>query len=151
GPVPRCVDAPDDDRAECDLVAVRERVVRVLGSGSAVDGDRYIVLQREPPVPGDVIGVGVRLENAPDANPVLLGGREVGLDRVRGVDQKGLARLLVADEIGGTAEVLVDELAEQHSAVTLAALLAVFPKVTSGPKRWADRPMADAGMSGYNF
>ena len=51
GPVPGRVDAAQDDVAERDLVAVLERVVRVLGLGGRMDAHRDAVLEREPPVP----------------------------------------------------------------------------------------------------
>jgi hypothetical protein len=133
------VDRSHRDRADGDLVTVLEAVVLVLGTGVLVHRDRDVVLQRQPAVPGDMVGVGVGLEYAHDSNSVLRRGGKVGLDRIRGVDQDGLA--FVADEIGGATEVLVHELAEQHCPLTLAAPLAVFPKVTSGPREWAERPM----------
>ena len=68
----------------------------------------------EPAVPGDVIGVRVGLEHADDADARLVSGREVLLDRVRRVDQEGLPLAGVADQVGGAAEIVVDELAKQH-------------------------------------
>ena len=47
--------------------------------------------------------------------PLPLGLVEVLLDRVGRVDDDRLARVLVADQVGSAAEVVVDELAEQHS------------------------------------
>ena len=41
-------------------------------------------VEREAPVPGDVVGVVVRLEHADDPHARLLGRREIGLDRVGG-------------------------------------------------------------------
>ena len=72
------------------------------------------MLEREAPVPGDVVGVRVRLEDARDAHVALLGLREVGLDRVRGIDDHGLTRGLVADQVGRAAEIVVDELPKLH-------------------------------------
>jgi hypothetical protein len=114
GPVPRRVQAPDPDRAGLDLVAVGERVVRIRDAGVPVNGDGHVVLEGEPPVPGDMVGVRVRLQNARDPEAELVGFAQVLLDRVRGIDEHGLAGLLVSDEVGGTAQVLVDELPEQH-------------------------------------
>ena len=74
------------------------------------------MLERKPAVAGDVVGVSVRLDHARDPDAVPLGFGEVRLDRVRGVDQHRLARVHVADEVGGTTEILVDELTEQHAA-----------------------------------
>jgi hypothetical protein len=129
--VPGGVDRADGDRPSGDLVAVVELVVRVAGLGGCVNRDGHAVLQSQPAVTGDVVGMRMGLQHANDPDPLVRGGREVRLGRVRGVDQDGLARLLVADEVGGTPEVLVDELAEKHRPLTLSARFAVFPKVTS--------------------
>jgi hypothetical protein len=72
------------------------------------------VLEREAAVSGDVVGVRVRLEDADDPDAPPLGLLDVRVDRVRGIDDDGDALLLVADEVGGAAEVVVDELLEQH-------------------------------------
>ena len=82
------------DVADVDLVAVRERLERVarLPPASGRDGDA--VLEREPPVAGDVVGVRVRLEDAHDPDVVPLRLLEVLLDRVRRVDDDRLARVL---------------------------------------------------------
>ena len=130
GAVTGSVDRPRRDRAGRERVAVRERVVRIRGYCVAMDRDRDVVLERQPSVTRYVVGVRVRLQHAHDAHALLFGRREVRLDRVGGVDQQCLARVGVADEVGGTPEVLVDELPEQHPALTLAAGLAVFPIVT---------------------
>ena len=66
-------------------------------------------------MPGDVIGVGVRLQHAHDADARLFNRLEVLLDRVRGVDQERLPLAGVADQVGGAAEIVVDELAKQHT------------------------------------
>jgi hypothetical protein len=88
-----------------------------------VDRDRDVVLEREPTVSGDVVGMGVRLQHADDADPVVGGGREVRLDRVGGIDHDGFARLLVADEVGGATQVLVYELAKQHRPADASSAL----------------------------
>ena len=89
-------------------------LVRVLGLRRRVHANRQAVLEREPAVAGDVVGVRVRLEHADDPDAVPLGLVEVLLDRVGRVDEERLARLLVSDEVGGAAEIVVDELAEEH-------------------------------------
>ncbi len=63
-PVTGRVDRPDDDVAELDLCPVHERLVRVRGRGRLVHPHRQTVLERQPSVPGDVVGVRVRLEHA---------------------------------------------------------------------------------------
>ena len=130
GAVTGSVDRPRRDRAGRERVAVREGVMRKRGYCVAMDRDRDVVLQRQPSVTRYVVGVRVRLQHAHDAHARLFGRGQVRLDRVGGVDQQCLARVGVADEVGGAPEVLVDELPEQHPALTLAAGLAVFPIVT---------------------
>ena len=86
------VDDAQADVADDDLVAVRDRLERILGLCQRVDRHRQAVLEREPPVPGHVIGVRVRLEDAHD--PHVVPGRllEVLLDRVGGVDDDRFAQ-----------------------------------------------------------
>ena len=66
GPVAGRVDDAERDGADLDLVAVAHRVVRVVDAGVGVHADGDAVLEREPAVPGDVVGVGVRLDRADD-------------------------------------------------------------------------------------
>ncbi len=56
-PVPGRVDDADDDRAGAELLPVGERLERVLRLRRRVDRDRDAVLEREPAVPGNVVGV----------------------------------------------------------------------------------------------
>jgi hypothetical protein len=79
-----------------------------------VDADRQPVLEREPAVPGDVVGVRVRLDDDDRADAPLRAGIQIPLDRVSGVDDGGDAGLLVADEVRAAAQVVVHELPEQH-------------------------------------
>ena len=79
-----------------------------------MDRHRQPVLEREAPVPRDVVGVRVRLEHAHDPQALALGGLEVGLDRVRGIHDHGLPGRLVADQVGRAAEIVVHELLEDH-------------------------------------
>ena len=72
------------------------------------------MLEREPPVPREMVGVRVRLDDADDANAAPLGLLEVLLDREGRVDDDGLAGSRIADEVGGTPERVVDELGEDH-------------------------------------
>ena len=57
-------------------------------------------------------------------------GVEVRLDRERGVDHDRLARVGVADEVGAAAEVVVDELAEEHARNLTGS---DFPAAALGP------------------
>jgi hypothetical protein len=116
GPVAGRVQAAEYDRPDRDLIAVRHRVVRELSAGTGVDADRDPMLEREPAVARKVIRVRVRLDRAHDAYAAPLGLLEVLLDCERRIDDHGLARRLVADEIGRTSERVVDELREDHSA-----------------------------------
>ena len=79
-----------------------------------VNVDGQIVLERESSVAGDVICVRVCLEDADQANRTPLALLEVLLDRERGVNDNGDALVLVADQIRGTPEIVVDELREEH-------------------------------------
>ena len=111
---PGRVDRPQHHLAELDLGTVGERIVLVLRLGVRVDRDRDAVLERQPPVAGEVVGVRVRLDRPHDPNAAALGGRQHRLDRVRGIDDRGDACILVADQVRRTAEVVVNELLEQH-------------------------------------
>ncbi len=115
-PVAGRVDAPEHDLAERDLVAVLQRVVRILGLCGGMDADGKAVLEREPAVTRDVVGVRVGLDRANEANSASLGFLEVLLDRERRVDDDCLARALVADQVRSAPESVVDELREDHSA-----------------------------------
>jgi len=65
-------------------------------------------------VPGDVVGMRVRLERPHDADVLLFGRRHVPLDREGRIDEDRIVRRLVADEVGRAAEIVVDELPEDH-------------------------------------
>ena len=114
GTVSGRVDRAQDDVSEHDLGAVVQRIVLVRRLGGRVDRDRQAVLQREPSMAGEVVGVRVRLDRPhdPDLAPRRL--CQHPLDRVRRVDDRGDARILVADQVRRTAEVVVNELLEQH-------------------------------------
>jgi hypothetical protein len=89
--------------------------VRVLGAGELVDVDRPPRGPGQPAVAGDVIGVVVGLEHVLDPDAVQPAQPQVRLDRPLGVDHGGDARASVTDEVGGAAQVLVQDLAEEHS------------------------------------
>ena len=75
GPVARRVDHAQRDVTDRDLVAVAHRVVRVVDAGFGVDADGDAVLECEPAVPGDMVGVRVRLDRADDPHLARLGLR----------------------------------------------------------------------------
>ena len=129
GPMPGCVDASEHDLAEGDLAAVLENVVQILGLRGPMDADREPVLERKPPVTGEMVGVRVRLQNAHEADITPLGLAEVLLDRERRVDDDGLARALVSDEVRRASESVVDELREDHSESTVPPVSAIALEV----------------------
>ena len=114
-PVAGRVDHAYGHGTDLQLLAVLQRLGGKLRLGHRMDGNRHSMLEREPSVPGDVIGVGVRLQHAHDADARFVSRLEVLLDRVRGVDQERLPLAGVADQVGGAAEIVVDELAKQHT------------------------------------
>ena len=64
--VPRRMQAPDP--TEPTLTTGRPQAVEgVLGLGERMDGNGHTVLEREAAVTGEVVGVGVRLEDAHDS------------------------------------------------------------------------------------
>ena len=65
-------------------------------------------------MPRDVIGVGVRLEDAIDAHALLLGNGQVLLDRERRIDHNCDARLRITDEVRRAPQILVHELPEKQ-------------------------------------
>jgi hypothetical protein len=127
GPVTGRVDRAEDNVSQLDLRSVLEGLVREHGSRGRVDVDRDPVLEREPAVTGDVIRMGVRLEDADEPDTLALRLRQHGLDRIGRVDDDRDACVLVADEIRGAAQVVVQKLLEQHGA-TLTPVAAMNPK-----------------------
>ena len=117
GPVPGRVQHAHRDLADVQHVSVHHGVEVVLRLREWMDRDARAVLEREPSVPRDVVGVVVRLDGAHDAQRVALRFLDVLLDRECGVDDDRLAGLLGADQVGGAAEVGVDELPKQHQVI----------------------------------
>ena len=60
----------DANAAQLDRRAVRERLVRVLRTGVMRGPEGGVGRGGEPAVPGDVVGVRVRLEHVREAEPV---------------------------------------------------------------------------------
>jgi hypothetical protein len=114
------VQDPDLGRARADHVAVGERLAGIRGLGQRVDRDREPMLDREPAVPGHMVGMRVRLEHALDPHLFLRCRRQVLLDRKRRVDDHRDGRVAVSDQVRSAPEVVVDELAEdEHRARSL--------------------------------
>ena len=124
--------------------------MRVLSLCSRVDADREPVLERKPPVTRDVIRMGVRLDRANEPHAAPLGLLEVLLDRVRRVDDDRLTRALVADQVRGAPESVVDELREEHSAATVAPSSAISLEVLAARSRASSRVAAAAEGSVYD-
>ena len=120
GPVPRRVHHVEPHAADVDRLPVGERFEGVRGLCEGVDRDGHAVLEREASVSGDVVRVRVGLEDADDPHVATRRLLEVLLDRVGRVDDDGIARVLVPDQVRRAAEIVVDELREQHSAARLA-------------------------------
>ncbi len=72
------------------------------------------MLEREPPVPRQMIGVRVRLDDSHDRDVASRRFLEHLLDRKRRIDDDGDTGVLIADQIRRTAEIVVNELLEQH-------------------------------------
>ena len=72
------------------------------------------MLEREPPVPGDMISMRVRLDHTHEPHSAPLRLLEVLLDRERRVDDDRLSRSLVPHEVRRASECVVDELREDH-------------------------------------
>ena len=102
------------DVADRELVAVRERLERVLGVGERMDRDGKAVLERKPAVSRDMVGVRVRLEDAHDPHAFRRRGLQVLLDLRRPGRRGRPSRSPVADQVGGAAQILVDELPEEE-------------------------------------
>ena len=95
--------------------SVAERVVRVRRARVRVHGHRYAVLKCQPPVPRDVVGVRVRLQDVRDLEAVLSRQGQVVLDLPLRVDDRRLAA--VGDEVGRAPEILVQHLTEEHAGM----------------------------------
>ena len=113
-PVAGGVDRADGDVAEPELPAVVEGLVLVVGRRLAVHVDRGPGGRCEAPVARDVVGVVVRLEDVLDVDTEEAGEAQVLVDVELGIDDRGDAGVLVADQIAGAAQVVMDQLAEDH-------------------------------------
>src|SRR5207302_67654 len=100
--------------AELELPSVVEGLVVVLGVGVAVDMDGGSGRRGEPAVAGDVVGVVVGLENVLDVDARVAGQLEVLGDLEARVHHRADAGVLVAHEVRRAAEVVVDDLPEDH-------------------------------------
>jgi hypothetical protein len=114
GPVARRAEGGDARVAELQRRPVGERLVVVLGAGLGAHPQGGAGRGGEAPAAGEVVGVVVRLEDVADPDVVLVRELEVVLDLPLRVDDRRLAA--VGDHVRGAAEVLVQDLAEEHLA-----------------------------------
>ena len=97
------MDHADDDGSDLDLVPMVQRLVRIIDARSLVDRDRDVMLEREPAVACEMVGVRVRLERAHDSHPEACCLGDNRLDRIRRIDDRCDPRSFVADEVAGAA------------------------------------------------
>ncbi len=114
GPVAGGVDDAQADGPDPDLLSVAHRVVRIVDARFGVHADGDPVLECEPTVSGDVVGVCVRLDRPDDPHPAPLGLLQDRLDRERRVDDCRDRGVFVTHEITRTAQIVVQELVEDH-------------------------------------
>ena len=114
GPVTGGVDHAQRDGADLDRVAVDHRITRVVDLGQWMDADRDAVLEGEPAVPRDVVGVRVRLDRPDDPEPPALSLLEQWLDREGRIDEHSDAGFFVSHQVTRTPEIAVQELVEDH-------------------------------------
>ena len=112
--MPGRVHDPQQQRAEVDLLAVTQATEREEHVRRLVQAELGAGRGGQLAVAGDVIGMEVRVDHQPDAVAALLGEVEVRLDVVGRIDDHRLAGLSRRDEVGGAAEVVVQELLEVH-------------------------------------
>ena len=118
GPVPGGVDRPHGHRAELELPAVVEGLVVVLGLRQPVDVDRGAGGRGQPPVARHVVRVVVGLEHVVDLHAEVARELEVLADLEAGVHHRRDARVVVADEIRGAAQVVMGDLPEDHVRIS---------------------------------
>src|SRR3954453_2332753 len=94
----------------------------------------------------DVIGVRVGLEDADEPDFAAFGLRQHGLGVVRRVDDDRDAGVLLADEGAGAAQIVVQELLEEHGA-TLPPASAMYPKAAPLGRRLPARAPRRAAAS----
>ena len=108
------VERAHDDPPQLELPAVLDRLVFIFRASLAVDVDAGAGRHGEAAMARDVIGVGVRLEHVLDVHAEIAREAQVDGDVEPRVDDGGHARVLVADQVGGAAEVVVGDLTEDH-------------------------------------
>ena len=116
GSVAGRVHRPDPDVPDLELVAVHERIVRIVdpGGGWMLTGTSCSSARRPCPETWSacVCVSTVRTMRTPSRSA----SASDRLDRERRVDHDRLARLLATDEVRRAAEILVQHLREEHGA-----------------------------------
>ncbi len=116
--VARRMKGANQELADLELEAVLDRLMLVIGLGVPVNVDLRSRGGRQAAMAGDVIGVVVGLKYVLDRYPGIASQREVLVDLEPRIDDRGVTRLLVADEIGGASKIVVGDLAEDHAATS---------------------------------
>ena len=121
------VQGADQQRAERKLPAVVERLVRVAGVSRAVHVDASAGGRHQATVTRYVIGMVVGLQHVLDAHAAIAGQLEVLVDLEARVHHRGYPRPLIADQIGGTTEVVVGDLLEEHQGFAWLRRVSLMP------------------------
>ena len=76
-------------------------------------------------MPRDVIGMVVRLEDVLDAHTRVACEVEIDVDLEAGIDDRRDSGLVVTDDVGGAAQIIVGDLAEEHRATIQSTRTAI--------------------------
>ena len=109
--------------AELEHLAVRERMVLEVDSGTLRQVRTRAGAPHEFRQPGDVVGLDVRVEHGDDRHALRIGQRDVLVNEVDvRVDDGELAVRLAAEQVGGARALVVQQLPEVHvaSSVTIS-------------------------------
>ena len=118
GSVPGGVDRAYGDAAEFELPAIVERLVIVFRARFLMDVNRGARRDGQAPMPGDVVGMVMRLEDVLDVNARVASEAQVLVDLETRVHHGGHTSVLISDEVGGAAEVVVSDLPKEHYAAS---------------------------------
>ena len=126
------VNAAKDDVAERDFRPSGIGSLGERGVGRRADAHWDPVLEREPPVSGEVVGVRMRLDRADDVDVALRGLLEVLLDREGRIDDDRVTGTGIADEVGGAAERSSTNCVKIMAAPTVPPAPAISLEVPAG-------------------
>jgi hypothetical protein len=111
--VARGMDYAQSDMTYVENVPIFELTVWVVYSCALVNADLGPG-KGELTVARHMVSMVVGLNNVPDTHPFTLGQLQVGTHVPLGIDYQALARAGIAHQIGSTAQVVTDELFEEH-------------------------------------